>query len=164
MVHLSLSLLLMTALGPSETGNQFDSYTKAYWAANAAQRPMLVILNPRSEAVSNTDGVSIRALQHQDGRLRTALQDYIVAEIDTATEHGQKVYELFGSPQLPRIVVIDDHQKKQLFRTSDHLQPATLSSILERYKDGAAATSFQAAAGAGSCPSCRARAAARVVN
>ncbi len=162
-MHWSVSLLLMTSLGALEADhNLYDSYTKAYWAASEAKQPMLVVLNPGTQAVSTTgESISVSTLEAQDPELRKVLQDYVVAEIDTTTEHGQQVYKLFGSPSLPRVVVIDDHQAKQVFRTSDHLQASTLRNVLVQYKDGAvttpAATSMQSFI-QGSCPNCQRRA------
>ncbi len=122
---------------------------------------MLVVLNPASEDVAAQPAISLPALLQQDPELGNVIQDYVVAQIDTGTEHGRKVYELFGSPVLPRIVVIDDHQAKQVFRTSSTLPASTLRDILVQYKDGAATTvaaetSMQSFI-QGNCPSCQQR-------
>jgi hypothetical protein len=137
-MHWSVTLVVAAALGantPPESTQQFDSYSKAYWAASEAHRPMLVIL---------TDGASEQALPlaalQQNEDARDVLDDYVVAVIDTNTEHGRKVHELFGAPALPRTVVIDQDQKKQIFRTSDTLRPETLTSVLKQHRDGPPAT------------------------
>lgn len=133
-MHWSITLAMVAALGANapQDPQVFDSYSKAYWKASEVHRPMLVILNPAGES---SDGVSLEALQ-QDAVSREVLGDYVVAVVDTGTEHGQKVYDLFGRPALPRTVVIDERQEKQIFRTSDRLQPSTLTAVLEQYRDG----------------------------
>ena len=163
-MHWNVTLIMVAALGTGvapET-NQFDSYTRAYWTANAAHRPLLVILTAPDTLAEELPLEQVK----QDADGRELLSDYVVAVIDTGTEHGQKVHELFGSPSLPRTVVIDERQEKQVFRTSDRLQPATLTSVLEQYRDGVPKTvtagrpvgsgslnSFQQ--GSGTCPNCR---------
>ena len=163
-MHWSVTLTMAAVLGagaaPKTT--EFDSYTKAYWTANAEHRPLLVILTAPGETTEKLPLAQVK----EDAAGRELLSDYVVAVIDTGTEHGQKVHELFGNPSLPRTVVIDERQEKQIFRTSDRLQPATLTSVLEQYRDGVPKTvtvgrpvgdgslnSFQQ--GTGSCPNCR---------
>lgn len=133
-MHWSVTLLMAAALGANspESTQQFDSYSKAYQTANEAHRPMLVILNPAGET---DQAVSLDALQ-QSETSRAVLNDYVVAVVDTGTEQGQKVYELFGKPTLPRTIVIDERQEKQIFRTSDKMQPQTLTAVLEQYRNG----------------------------
>jgi hypothetical protein len=167
-MHWSVTLIIAAALGantPQQATQQFDSYSKAYWAASEAHRPMLVILTDGN----SEQAVPLAALQ-QDETSRDILDDYVVAVIDTNTEHGRTVHELFGAPALPRTVVIDQQQKKQIFRTSDTLRPETLTSVLKQYRDGTPVTVIarrpvaQPAVqgslnyyqgGAGNCPNCR---------
>jgi hypothetical protein len=167
-MHWSVTLVIAATLGanaPQETTQQFDSYSKAYWAASEAHRPMLVILTDGNGAQASP----LAVLQQSDAS-RDVLDDYVVAVIDTNTEHGKKVHELFGAPALPRTVVIDQEQKKQIFRTSDTLRPETLTSVLKQYRDGASATvtarrpisqpAVQGSlnyyqGGVGNCPNCR---------
>lgn len=127
----------------AESGTQkFDSYTRAYHAAADAHRPMLVVLNPPDSQVSVGGAIDVDALR-RDVELAGVLGDYVVAEIDTGTEHGRKVHELFGSKALPRIVVIDADQKWQVYRTSAQLEKPALKSVLERYRGGATAAPVQ---------------------
>lgn len=171
-MHWSVTLAFVAALGanapqdntPQPSAQQFDSYTQAYRVASDSQRPMLVILTDRQ----SEQAVPLASLQQSEAS-REVLEDYVVAVIDTNTEHGKKVHELFGAPALPRTVVIDQ-QKKQIFRTSDTLRPETLSSVLKQYRDGVPASvttrrpvSQPAAQGSlnyyqqgvGNCPNCR---------
>ena len=121
----------------AESGTQkFESYTRAYHAAADAHRPMLVVLNPPAEQVSVGSVIDVDVLR-QDSELASVLGDYVVAEIDTGTDHGRKVHELFGSKALPRVVVIDANQKWQVYRTSAQLGKDSLKSVLERYRGGA---------------------------
>lgn len=167
-MHWSLTLAMVAAMGANTPGSnqEFDSYSKAYWTANETHRPMLVILNPAQSGEQTVDLTEIK----QNDSLREVLDDYVVAVIDTGTEHGQKVYELFGKPELPRTVVIDERQEKQIFRTSDTLRPETLSAVLQQYRDGVPETVTAARpitqptvqgslnyyqSGAGTCPNCR---------
>ena len=114
----------------AESGTlKFDSYTRAYHAAADAHRPMLVVLNPSADQVSTGTMIDVDALR-QDGDLAGLLGDYVVAEIDTGTEHGRKVHEVFGSKALPRIVVIDADQKWQVYRTSAQLEKPALKSLI----------------------------------
>lgn len=167
-MHWSVTLVFVAALGantPQDTTQQFDSYSKAYWAASESHRPMLVILTDGA----SEQGVSLDALQ-QNETSRGVLDDYVVAVIDVRTEHGKKVHQLFGAPALPRTVVIDGQQQKQVFRTSDSLRPETLGAVLKQYRNGAPETvtaqrpvsqpAVQGSlnyyqGGAGNCPNCR---------
>lgn len=171
-MHWSVTLVIAAALGanapqdntPQPSTQQFDSYSQAYRAASESHRPMLVILTDKQ----NEQAVPLAALQ-QSETSRQVLADYVVAVIDTDTDHGRKVHELFGAPALPRTVVIDQEQKKQIFRTSDTLRPETLTSVLQQYRDGVPATvttrrpvaqpvqgslNFYQQ-GVGNCPNCR---------
>src|SRR5690606_26847505 len=172
-MHWSVTLAFAAALGanapqdntPQTSAQQFDSYTQAYRAAGESHRPMLVILTDKQ----SEQAVPLAALQQSEAS-REVLEDYVVAVIDTTTEHGKQVHELFGAPALPRTVVIDQEQKKQIFRTSDTLRPETLTSVLKQYRDGVPATvtarrpASQPAVqgslnyyrgGVGNCPNCR---------
>jgi hypothetical protein len=60
------------------------------------------------------------------------LDEFVVAEIDTGTSHGRKVHQRFGSPTLPRIVVIDDHQAKQVYAVSGVVSPTSLKTRLAK--------------------------------
>lgn len=162
----SVSLIVLASLSSPDAQTAFGSYTKAYWTANAAHRPMLVILNPAAEAGAEST-IALENLQ-QDERTRAVLSNYIVAIIDTGNEHGKAVHELFGSPPLPRVVVIDERQDKQVFQSSEHLAPADFARILEQYRTNAvpattnvsryhptiqgSLNSFQQG---GTCPNCR---------
>ena len=132
-MYLSVSLIVMATLGASNAQNTYDSYTKAYWAANEVKRPMLVILNPGSEQESQPSSINIEELQ-QDENTRAALEDYVVAVIDTGTAHGKVVHGLFGSPQLPRVVVIDERQDKQVYQTSETITSEKLAGVLQQHK------------------------------
>jgi len=158
----ALVLILGGFLGGLNTdsaGRTFESYTKAYHAAADVKRPMLVILNPPAEQVAADNAISIGKLR-EDAEINKLLDSYVVAEIDTGTEHGKKVHELFGSKPLPRLVVIDNTQKLQIYRSSDHLEPNKIKEVLEAYQDGTstATSSLNAArqiVTPGYCPNCR---------
>ena len=72
--------------------------------------------------------------------------------------------ELFGAEfALPRVVVIDEAQKKQIFRTSQTMSNEELVGVLEKYRDGAAAVKepvappvqWMQSAIPQDCPACR---------
>ncbi len=143
----------------AESGDQnFQNYTEAWRAAADVQRPMLVVLNPPAGEVASGAAIDVEVLR-EDAKIAELLGDYVVAEIDTGTEHGKKVHELFGSKALPRVVVIDAHQKWQVYRTSEHLEPAALKNVLATYRSGAAPVSLETATQQfltpGYCPNCR---------
>lgn len=157
----ALVLVLGGFLGGMNTdaGRTFESYTQAYHAAADVKRPMLVILNPPADQVAADNAISIEKLR-EDTEINKLLGSYVVAEIDTGTEHGKKVHELFGSKPLPRLVVIDNTQKVQIYRSSDHLETNKIKEVLEAYQDGTrTATSNLNAARQfvtpGYCPNCR---------
>lgn len=131
----SLSLVMlagtMTAAAPERV--EFESYTEAYYAAKEAKKPLLVILNPAEDA----DGQKIALSDvKKTAERRELLENYVVAVIDTSTDHGKKVNELFGSPELPRVSVIDNEQQWQVYRTSDQLQGYQWTEVLNTFKDG----------------------------
>lgn len=112
---------------------EFDSYTDAYYAAKESQKPLLVILNPSED--EDGKAITIDDVKKTAER-RELLDNYVVAVIDTTTDHGKKVHELFDSPSLPRVSVIDKEQKWQIYRTSNKLQGYQWTEILQTYKDG----------------------------
>jgi hypothetical protein len=137
----------------------FTSYTQAWQTARDENRPMLVVLNP-ADGKAAAKPVRVGDLR-KDAGLTKVLDEYVVAEVDTTTEHGKKVLEVFGSPKLPRVVVIDDHQEKQLFAISGQVSNTKLKGVLEKVKAGVTSTTslnldFLPRAKA-DCPMCRAR-------
>ncbi len=161
-LHSLIVLSLGAALAGLDTDTdsplQFDSYTQAWHAAAEAHRPMLVILNPATEQVSASEPISVEKLRDKEEFARL-LDSYVIAEIDTGTEHGHKVHELFGSKPLPRVIVIDKQQKTQVFRTSGHLPDAELKKVLERYQQGTTVSTdvnwSQPFQSPGYCPNCQ---------
>jgi hypothetical protein len=115
------------------------------------------VLNPPADEVSAGPAIDVAALR-QDADISRVLGNYVVAEIDTGTEHGRKVHELFGSKALPRIVVIDANQKWQVYRTSEHLEKGALKNVLETYRAAGAAPvqwATQQTLVPGYCPNCQ---------
>lgn len=151
---------LLGGMNSDSAGQTFESYTKAYHAAADVKRPMLVILNPPTEQVAAGSAISVEKLR-EDTEINKLLESYVVAEIDTGTEHGKKVNELFGNKPLPRVVVIDNSQKLQIYRTSDHLENSKIKEVLETYQDGTATNVTSTLNWArqyttpGYCPNCR---------
>ncbi|QDU36174.1 hypothetical protein Mal4_04580 [Maioricimonas rarisocia] len=159
---LAVVAVLAVSATASAEGLEFDSYTKAYWKAKELARPMLVILNPSAGEVSSEPIVAMEELRG-DLKLSVLLNDYVVAVVDTGTEHGRKVHELFGAPELPRVVVIDERQEKQVYRTSETLTTAELRTVLTKYRDGVPESKpvhvnwSQPYRQPGYCPSCQRR-------
>ena len=136
----------------------FVNYTEAWNAAKADKRPMLVVLNPGSDAKKTVDVHGLR----NDEKLSKVLDEYVVAQIDTSTEHGQKVLKSFGSPSLPRMVVIDNQQAKQVFATSEKVSEKNLKNVLEKQlnsKEAATSLNFDLFGNVKpDCPNCRLKA------
>lgn len=163
-MHWSAALVLCLAgsiptvdtveVATTTNSQNYSSYTQAWNAAHEAERPMLVILNP----AEGTNAINADSLRN-DEKLQPLLNDYVVAVIDTTTDHGKQVYELFESPALPRVVVIDKNQKKQLYRTSAKLNSDAMATVLKDHKDGLVKVStsriVNIAQPAGYCPSCQ---------
>jgi hypothetical protein len=139
-------------------GAQFESYTQAWHAAAIVNKPMLVVINPAADEVSTSPSISLDEL-NKDPEIGRILDDYIVVEIDSGTEHGQVVHELFGSHELPRVVVIDNDQEWQIYRTSEQLERNEMLEVLETYRTGepvsTPSASTQPTRRAGYCPNCR---------
>jgi hypothetical protein len=110
----------------------YTSYTQAYRAAQRAKRPMLVILNPSKN--SQTSLISLEDVERTRTR-RELLQNYVVAVIDTSSSHGQKVYALFGSPQLPHVAIIDNAQAFRVYQTSEALYGQMWDTILTTFQN-----------------------------
>ena len=160
-----LTTALVLVLGASINGmdaasdaQTYGSYTQAWHQAADVKRPMLVILNPPAQEVAAGNAISVEELR-KDAAISELLDNYIVAEIDTGTEHGKKVHELFGSQPLPRVVVIDSNQKLQIYRTSEHLEHDKLKDVLETYQSGKQVSATlnwaQQYTNPGYCPNCR---------
>jgi hypothetical protein len=131
------ALVLWAALSGSPTteATVYDDYKPAYLAAQAANRPVIVILNPGGE--STEQPVELETVRRSAHR-RELLENYVVAIIDTSTPEGQKVHKLFDSPPLPRVSVIDKQQKWQIYRTSKSLTAEDWNIVLEKYRTGVA--------------------------
>ena len=124
----ALAVLAAPTAPASTDASVLHSYTEAYESAEG--RPMLVVLNSGSQPAADIDVESLKA----DPQLADALGDYVVAEIDTTTDHGAQVYELFNSPSLPHVVVINGN-RKQVFKesgsmTADELRAAVQGSTV----------------------------------
>jgi hypothetical protein len=135
----------------------FESYTEAHQAAGVAHKPMLVVLNPPASPitavshVSHSEPITVETLK-QNAKLSPLLDKYVVAVVDTGTEHGKKVHEAFGGKRLPYISVIDAGQKKQIFQASHEVTLPQLQKVLATYQNG---PNSQAAREIASCPLCR---------
>lgn len=130
---LTAGLLVGTETAAIEAAHlaTFTSYTKAWSAAKESSRPMFVVLNPSEGGSKGRTRVDLKGLR-KDEKLNKLLDDFVVAEIDTGTSHGRKVHQKFGSPALPRIVVIDDHQAKQVYAVSGVVSPTSLKTRLAK--------------------------------
>jgi hypothetical protein len=157
------AILLMAVAGPNPgmevahtaASDTYSSYTKAWNAAHDAERPMLVILNPAADQGKT----SIAPDQlFSDKSLEPLLNEYVVAVIDTGTEHGKQVHELFGNAPLPRVVVIDKEQKEQVYTASGNVSAPQLAHVLDEHKDDApSAAQIKIPTTASSCPNCQRR-------
>lgn len=94
---------------------------------------MLVILNPG--VLNGTKTICLADVRKTRER-RALLKDYIIVLIDTESKHGKYVNELFNTPSLPHVAVIDKKQKYQIFTTSDQLYGQLWTEILETYREG----------------------------
>ena len=140
----STLMLLSAGLAASQGATQsmqFESYTKAYHTASESHKPMFVVLNPPAGEVAVKETVSIDSLR-ADPKIGPLLDGYVVAIVDTGTEHGQLVHKAFGEKPLPYMAVIDEQQDKQVFTTSEQLSNDKLQTVLAKYKDGAKAASL----------------------
>ncbi len=158
-MHWSTLILLTAGLAAPEAvvePLQFDSYTQAYRAAGTVHKPMLVILNPSVAQVSATQTLQTitREQLQADERIAPLLDHYVVAVVDTGTEVGQEVHRRFGAPALPFVAVIDEYQKKQVYRSTTTPTLDTVATIVAKYKTGASTSNLQAGA-FGDCPNCR---------
>ena len=132
-LSMSLLLLVTVPIGEKEAPKHFDNYTRAYRVAQETSQPMLVILNPGED--SDLKPIPLEDVQRTSNR-RKLLEDYVVVVLDTSTEHGGVCHKLFGSGSLPRVVVIDKRQKRQIFRTSEPLYGQLWNTILTTYRTG----------------------------
>src|SRR5437868_7750735 len=103
------ALVLLAALsGGTRETMIYENYKEAWRAGRAQNLPVLVILNPGTDAEARlVDGELLRRTKHR----RKLLEKYVVAMIDTSTSDGQAVHKLFQSPPLPRVSVLDKQQK-----------------------------------------------------
>lgn len=164
-MSLGIALLLVAPMAPVDAPSQapaaaqaasqtampdhFESYTEAYRVAKKEKRPMIVILNPPKEA--RVTPVSFEDVRKTKMR-RDLLQNYVVAVIDTGTPHGKKVHELFGSPELPRVSIIDNQQAMQVYRTSQPMYGQLWDKVLEVFHNANPSTRMPAPS---YCPSCQ---------
>ncbi|MFN0052066.1 MAG: hypothetical protein ACKV0T_07740 [Planctomycetales bacterium] len=131
--QLGAVVLLAALSGGTRETTVYDDYRQAYLAARAAKLPVLVILNPGAQ--EEQSAVDLDTLRRTAQR-RSLLGNYVVAVIDVSTPDGKKVHELFNSPPLPRVSVLDRHQKWQIYRTSKLLSPEDWNLLLDRHQKG----------------------------
>ena len=131
--HLSALVLLSALSGGTRASTVYDDYKQAYQAGRAQNLPVLVILNPSSDADSQS--IDLDYLK-RTGHRRELLGKYVVAVIDASTPQGQAVRKSFGSPALPRVSVLDRQQKWQVYRTSQELTAEDWNLVLETYQKG----------------------------
>ena len=138
----SVVVLLLSGVpaGEEEKPTHFQNYTEAYRAAEEAQQPMLVILNPSHDAGEKP--ISLDVVRRTKQR-RELLEKYIVVVIDTGTSHGKTVHELFGSEALPRLVIIDKTQEWQIYRSSEPLDGPQWTQILRTFQSGQTSTPLE---------------------
>lgn len=129
----------------------FENYAKGYETAGQTHKPMLVVLNPPASEDSQRGPIPLEDLRH-DEKIGALLDKYVVVVVDTGTDHGKKVHEVFGSKPLPYLTVIDENQKKQVFRTSHEVNKTQLEKLLETYQYG---TRTQQAQLMTNCPLCQ---------
>lgn len=160
------AVLVLAMAGPTEGINEvayapaqetFHSYNDAWNAAQKAERPLLVILNPPAKTDAD-QGISETSIR-EDQQLKPLLDEYVVAVIDTGTDHGKTVHKLFDSAPLPRVVVIDKQQKYQIYRTSEKMSNDKLAKVLDQHKDGELAKPVLnwVQPSNSNCPSCQRR-------
>lgn len=131
--HLTALVLLSALSGGTRESTVYDDYKQAWQAGRAQNLPVIVILNPSSDADSPAiDFESLRRVGHR----RELLGKYVVAVIDASTPQGQAVRKQFGSPVLPRVSVLDRQQKWQVYRTSQPLTAEDWNLVLETYQKG----------------------------
>jgi hypothetical protein len=131
--HLSALVLLSALSGGTRESTVYDDYKQAWQAGRSQNLPVLVILNPSSDA--DSPSIDFDALR-RTGHRRELLGKYVVAVIDASTPQGQAVRKLFGSPALPRVSVIDRQQKWQVYHTSQSLSAEDWNLVLETYQKG----------------------------
>lgn len=132
-----MSFLLLTGMTVSEKNSKafdyFENYNDGYYLAKKLEKPLLVILNPGR----GSDKTPIKLSDVRKTRDRRAmLPNFVVVVIDTGTKHGQSVHGLFGSKNIPRVVVIDREQKFQIFQSDRTLQGDDWNRILDTFKTG----------------------------
>lgn len=130
----TIGLLLLSAMAydGAYKATHFENYTDAYHLAQRIKLPMLVILNPGHGEEEPISLEHIRRTRHR----RKLLEDYVVVCINTDTEHGKRVHELFGSGPLPSVSIIDKHQKYQIFQASEHPSGQRWNVLLESFRSG----------------------------
>jgi hypothetical protein len=133
-MHLSALVLFSALSGGTRESTIYDDYKQAWRAGRAQGLPVLVILNPGSEADSRSVDTD---LLRRTGQRRELLGKYVVAVIDVSTRAGQAVHKRFQSPQLPRVSVLDKQQKWQVYRTSQSLSAEDWNLVLEKHQKGA---------------------------
>lgn len=153
-MHWSAFVLLTAGLtAPQlalESPAEFDSYTRAYRAVGEVHKPMLLILNPPVSEVSTAEPITVEQLR-ADEKIGPLLDKYVVAVVDTGTEHGKEVHRRFGSVQLPYVAVIDEKLQKQVYRSTTPPTVVSLRTVVARYKAGVPATMLPPS----NCPACQ---------
>jgi hypothetical protein len=145
------ALLLLAAISGSatESAQVYDNYKAAWQAGREKKLPVLVIFNPGADSTAPVVDVNtVRLASHR----RELLSNYVVAVIDTSTPEGEATHKLFKSPPLPRVTVLDRHQKFQIYQTSKALSAEDWNLMLEKYQKGE--TPVVAAKPAYDCPYC----------
>ncbi len=133
----SLSVLLFSGIPVQQTlvdqGKHFKNYHQAHQVARQSHKPLLIIIGDGVQ--SGESPVSLPTIRRTAER-RKLLKNYVVVVIDTTTAHGRTVHKAYRKPKLPHVVVLDNRQEYQIFKTSEKLFGQRWTEILKSHRNG----------------------------
>ncbi|MBI1901717.1 MAG: thioredoxin family protein [Planctomycetia bacterium] len=113
-------------------------YGEALKAAEAAKKPLLIVMHDPSAKAAPVSQVS----RTDDPRLGELLSHYELCQIDVNSNYGQAVAKAFETNEVPFTVIIDRSAKKQMYRHAGGLDNGQWTTVLARYQTGAETVSF----------------------
>ena len=129
MVHfLVLATLAVSSVDAVPTPVEWHAdYGKALAATRTDDRPLLVVLDDPSDTQAAAE----------DEQMKTVgLTSYRLCRIDSSTEYGQKVAEVFNAQQFPFTAIIDKTGSVVLHKKQGKLTDAEWNVVLSAYKTG----------------------------
>mgnify|MGYP001551038955 CR=1 FL=1 len=122
---LSMCLFASTSTGEQTSSIRWNThYGQAKRLAEAAKRPLLVVIEKSSRAEEQIDESLLAAALDQKAEVPQDREKFQLVRVDATTDYGKRVAQAFGVKNFPYTAVTDDDTKKIVYRKSGKMSSA----------------------------------------